>query len=259
MSMPSKREYQFGWLPDLPDHRDLLYASVRKISRKLPVSVDLRKQCPEVYDQGSLGSCTANALGAAFQFGQIKQAIANFIPSRLFIYYNERVQIQTELSDSGAFIRDGIKSLNKDGVCPESDWPYKIEKFTQKPPIQLYQKALKNQVLQYMRLENWKMNQLQTCLAEGYPFVFGFSVYESFWAMGKNAVIPMPKLGERRIGGHAVMAVGYDQAKKRCLIRNSWGSTWGKQGYAWMPFDYISNTHFADDFWTIRLVEDGSQ
>jgi C1A family cysteine protease len=257
MSMPSEREYQFGWLPDLPDHRDLLYASVRKIFRKLPVSVDLRKQCPEVYDQGSLGSCTANALGAAFQFGQIKQAIANFIPSRLFIYYNERVQIHTESSDSGAFIRDGIKSLNKDGVCPESDWPYLIEKFTQKPPIRLYQKALKNQVLQYMRLENWKMNQLQTCLAEGYPFVFGFSVYESFWSMGKNAVIPMPKEGERLIGGHAVMAVGYDQAKKRCLIRNSWGTAWGKNGYAWMPFDYISHPNHADDFWTIRFVEDG--
>ena len=259
MSMPSKRGYQFGWLPDLPDHRDLLYASVRKISRKLPVSVDLRKQCPEVYDQGSLGSCTANALGAAFQFGQIKQAIASFIPSRLFIYYNERVQIHTEDSDSGAFIRDGIKSLNKDGVCPESDWPYLIEKFTQKPPIRLYQKALKNQVLQYMRLENWKMNQLQTCLAEGYPFVFGFSVYESFWSMGKNAVIPMPKEGERLIGGHAVMAVGYDQAKKRCLIRNSWGLSWGNKGHAWMPYDYISQPSFADDFWTIRLVENGTQ
>ncbi len=135
MSMKSNREFQFGWLPDLPDHRDLYYASVRKKSRKLPVSVDLRKQCPEIYDQGNLGSCTANALGAAFQFGQIKQQIASFIPSRLFIYYNERVQIHTELSDSGAFIRDGIKSLNRDGVCPESDWPYLITKFTQKPLI----------------------------------------------------------------------------------------------------------------------------
>lgn len=258
MSMPSKRGFQFGWLPDLPDHRDVLYASVKKIKRKLPTSVDLRKQCPVIYDQGSLGSCTANALGAAFQFGQIKQSIDNFIPSRLFIYYNERVQIHTEQSDSGAFIRDGIKSLNRDGVCPELDWPYLIPKFAHKPPISLYKKALKHQVIQYLRLENWQINQLQTCLAEGYPFVFGFSVFESFWTMGKNAVIPMPKNGESRIGGHAVMAVGYDQPKKRFLIRNSWGEAWGKKGYAWMPFDYLCNTNYADDFWTIRLVEDGS-
>ena len=257
MSTTSNREFRFGWLPDLPDHRDIFYASVRKISRKLPMNVDLRKQCPEVYDQGSLGSCTANALGAAFQFGQMKQRIENFIPSRLFIYYNERLQIHTALSDSGAFIRDGIKSLNKDGVCPESDWPYLIAKFTQKPPASLYKKALRNQVLQYLRLENQKINQLQNCLAEGFPFVFGFSVYESFWSMGKNAVIPMPKLGEGRIGGHAVMAVGYDQAKRQFLIRNSWGASWGKKGYAWMPFDYICQPDLADDFWTIRLVEDG--
>ena len=258
MSMSTKRNFQFGWLPDLPDHRDLYYATVRKIQRKLPTSIDLRMQCPVIYDQGTLGSCTANALGAAFQFGQIKQQITNFIPSRLFIYYNERVQIHTEQSDSGAFIRDGIKSLNRDGVCPENDWPYAVKKFTQKPPAALYQKALRNQVIQYMRLENWKISQLQSCLAEGFPFVFGFSVFESFWSMGKNAVIPMPQNGESRIGGHAVMAVGYSQAKKQFLIRNSWGSSWGKNGYAWMPFDYVCNPDNADDFWTIRLVEDGN-
>jgi C1A family cysteine protease len=256
MSKQLKRGYQFGWLPDLPDHRDLWYASVRKIKRKLPNYIDLRKQCPIIYDQGSLGSCTANALGAAFQFGQIKQQLKDFIPSRLFIYYNERIQIQTALSDSGAFIRDGIKSLNKDGVCPETDWPYDIGKFTQKPPAALYKKALKNQVLQYLRLQNTQIGQLHSCLLEGYPFVFGFSVYESFWSMKTNAVITMPKKGESRIGGHAVMAVGYDLDKKLFLIRNSWGKSWGKMGYAWMPFNYLNNPDLADDFWTIRLVED---
>jgi C1A family cysteine protease len=255
MSKPSKRDYQFGWLPDLPDQRDLWYASVRKINRKFPNRIDLRKQCPIIYDQGSLGSCTANALGAAFQFGQIKQQLKDFIPSRLFIYYNERVQIQTTLSDSGAFIRDGIKSLNKEGVCPETDWPYNIAKFTQKPPNLLYKKALKNQVLQYMRLQNKQIEQLQNCLLEGFPFVFGFSVYESFWSMGAKAIIPLPKKGESRIGGHAVMAVGYDLSKKLFLIRNSWGENWGKKGYAWMPFNYLINPDLADDFWTIRLVE----
>jgi C1A family cysteine protease len=257
--MSTKRDYKFGWLPDLPDHRDLFYSSLKSIKRKVPTRIDLSKQCPQVYDQGSLGSCTANALGAAFQFGQIKQSIRNFVPSRLFIYYNERVQINTVQSDSGAFIRDGIKSLNREGVCPETDWPYLINKFAHQPPASLYKKALKNQVLQYLRLENWQINQLQTCLAEGYPFVFGFSVFESFWSMGTNAVIPLPKKTDRLLGGHAVMAVGYDQVKKRCLIRNSWGEDWGKKGHAWMPYDYICNPMYADDFWTIRLVEDGTE
>jgi len=110
------------------------------IMRKLPPKIDVRKNCPPVYDQGSLGSCTANALAAAFQFEQKKQSIPNFIPSRLFIYYNERVLIHTEQSDSGAFIRDGIKTMNTDGVCNEKDWPYIIPQFTVKPPSPLYKK-----------------------------------------------------------------------------------------------------------------------
>jgi C1A family cysteine protease len=252
------KRVSFGWLPDLPDYRDLLYAAPRKLPLKLPPSIDLRKSCPPVYDQGSLGSCTANALAAAFQFEQRKQGILEFIPSRLFIYYNERVALNTVLSDSGAFIRDGIKTLNTDGVCMESDWPYIIPKFTKKPPDDLYQEALKNQVLQYLRLNNERLLLLKSCLAEGYPFVFGFTVFESFWGIGKNGIIPIPKEEERRIGGHAVMAVGYNEANQHIIIRNSWGTSWGKKGYGFMPYNYITDKDRADDFWTIRLVEAGS-
>ncbi len=251
------KRHSFGWLPDIPDHRDLLYAAPRKIQEALPPSIDLRKNCPPVYDQGELGSCTANALAAAFQYGQRKQSVLDFMPSRLFIYYNERVMINTVLSDSGAFIRDGIKTLNREGVCMETDWPYVIAKFTKKPPKELYQEALKNQVLQYLRLNNERLNLLKSCLFEGYPFVFGFAVFESFWKVGNNGKIPLPKDGESSIGGHAVMAVGYNDIKKCFIIRNSWGNEWGKDGYGFMPYSYIGDRDRADDFWTIRLVEAG--
>lgn len=252
-----KHDYYLGWLPDFPDHRDLLYTAPMGVMRKLPSKIDLRKKCPAVYDQGALGSCTANALGGAFQYEQKKQAIPNFVPSRLFIYYNERVLINTVLSDSGAFIRDGIKTMNREGVCNEKDWPYIIPQFTTKPPAALYQKATTNQVLSYMRLNNANLNQLQSCLFEGFPFVFGFTVFESFRAIGKNGNMTMPKPNESRIGGHAVMAVGYDDTKKVFIVRNSWSNAWGDQGYFYMPYAYITDINRADDFWTIRLVEKG--
>jgi C1A family cysteine protease len=249
--------YAYGWLPDLPDHRDLLYSAPLTVMRKLPNKSDLRAACPAVYDQGSLGSCTANALGAAFQFGQMKQSIPDFLPSRLFIYYNERVLINTVLSDSGAFIRDGIKTMNVQGVCNEKNWPYIIPQFTIKPPAALYKKASTNQVLSYMRLNNANLLQLQSCLAEGFPFVFGFTVYESFQRIGKNGIMPMPNSKEQRLGGHAVMAVGYDDSKKLFIVRNSWTKNWGDHGYFYMPYTYITDINRADDFWTIRLVEKG--
>lgn len=252
-----KQNYFLGWLPDLPDHRDLLYSATMLVMRKLPTKIDLRTKCPVVYDQGALGSCTANALGGAFQFGQKKQVIPNFVPSRLFIYYNERVLINTILSDSGAFIRDGIKTMNSEGVCNEKDWPYIIPQFTTKPPTALYKKAETNQVISYMRLNNANLNQLQSCLAEGFPFVFGFTVFESFQSIGKNGIMTMPKPNEKRLGGHAVMAVGYDDAMKAFVIRNSWSKAWGDQGYFYMPYAYITDMNRADDFWTIRLVEKG--
>ncbi len=247
----------FGWLPDLPDHRDLLYTAPMMVMRTLPKNVDLRSNCPEVYTQGILGSCTANALAAAFQFEQKKQLIPNFIPSRLFIYYNERVLLNTINSDSGAFLRDGIKTINAQGVCPENDWPYLVDQFSVKPPEVLYEKAATNQVLSYMRLNNTNINLLQSCLAQGFPFVFGFSVYESFKSIDKNGIMPMPTFSEQRLGGHAVMAVGYNDEKQYFIVRNSWGINWGDNGYFYMPYTYITDRNRSIDFWTIRLVESG--
>lgn len=253
-------DFKMGWLPDLPDARDLLYSAPLKVSLDMPSKVDLRKNCPPVYTQGNLGSCTANALGAAFQFGQTVQHKTTFMPSRLFLYYNERVLLNTALSDSGAFIRDGIKCLNKQGICPETEWPYDDNNqpgaiFTQKPPKNCYTDAKPNLILSYQRLLN-NLNIVKGCLAEGFPFVFGFTVYESFLASGvrRTGIMPMPAPTEKVKGGHAVLAVGYDEDKQAILVRNSWGDSWGIEGHFWMPYAYISNLNLCDDFWTIRLV-----
>ena len=253
----SHKVSRYGWLPDLPDHRDLTYAAPQPLLEKLPASADLRKLCPDVYDQGQLGSCTANSIGAAFEYELMKQkAKSIFMPSRLFIYYNERVIEHTVSSDSGAMIRDGIKSINKQGVCPEKMWPYNVDMFTKKPSAECYSDASKHQVTSYHRVSR-KLEQMQSCLAEGYPFVFGFTVYESFEseAVAKSGILNMPKHSEKSVGGHAVLAVGYDNKNKRFTIRNSWGNKWGMQGYFTIPYEYLLNENLADDFWTVRLIE----
>jgi C1A family cysteine protease len=247
---------KYGWTPDLPDHRDMVYSVPRRVA-VLPKKVDLSSQCPEVYDQLSLGSCTANAIGAAHQFDQMKQKKAGvFTPSRLFIYRCEREMMGTIDQDSGAMIRDGFKAIADQGVCSEKDWPYVISKFRVRPPQPCFQKALENQALTYYAVKQ-DLNQLKGCLAEGFPFVFGFSVYDSFESseVAKTGIVRMPKRNESQLGGHAVMAVGYDDKKKMFLVRNSWGRKWGIAGYCMMPYAYLMDSGLARDMWTVRLVE----
>jgi C1A family cysteine protease len=247
---------RYGWIPDLPDARDRLYAAPMEVMAALPHKADLRPHCPPVYDQGQLGSCTANAIGAAIQFDRMKQHLTpNFVPSRLFIYYNERAIERTISTDSGAQIRDGIKSVARQGACPEPDWPYDIAKFAQRPPRLDYTEALRDRAVSYTRLVQ-HANLLKGCLASGYPFVYGFTVYESFESpeVARTGVVPMPSPGEQVLGGHAVLAVGYDDAAQRFIVRNSWGDQWGMAGYFTMPYAYVTDSNLADDLWTIRLV-----
>jgi C1A family cysteine protease len=247
----------YGWIHDLPDQRDHLYAApIAALVESLSPRVDLRQQCPAVYDQGQLGSCTANAIGAAVQFDRMKQNLKpNFKPSRLFIYYNERVIEGTVNSDSGAQIRDGIKVVAKKGDCPEREWPYDIAKFTDRPSARCYKDARKYRVNQYQRLLQ-DANQMKGCLASGYPFVYGFTVYQSFESpqVAQTGIVPMPAPGEQVVGGHAVLAVGYDDSQQRFIVRNSWGSTWGMQGYFTVPYAYLTDANLSSDFWTVRLI-----
>ncbi len=245
----------YGWVPDLPDQRDLLYGAVRPVPVALPPAVDLRPMCSAVENQGALGSCTGNALAGALEFLERKDKVPFVNVSRLFIYYNERVIEHSTKSDSGAMLRDGIKTLAKQGVCSEKKWPYIVSKFTIKPSTTCYKEALQHQITSYRRIVT--LDEMRACLAEGYPFVFGFAVYESFESqqVAKTGVVPMPKPSERQLGGHAVLAVGYNDAQERVLVRNSWGTDWGMKGYFTMPYAYVADRNLSDDFWTIRRGE----
>jgi C1A family cysteine protease len=252
--MALERRSRYGWVPDLPDRRDHMYA-LRNVGQQLPAKVDLHMHCPPVYDQGDLGSCTSNALAGALDFERKRQEMSFMNPSRLFIYYNERVIEDSVAQDSGAQLRDGMKSVASQGACSEKLWPYVIDEFAVKPPAACYTDGAQHTALQYSRVPQ-DVTHLKTCLASGYPFVFGFTVYESFEsdAVTKTGKVPMPSQDEGVLGGHAVLAVGYSDASQRFLLRNSWGADWGINGYFTMPYAYLTDTNLADDFWTIRLV-----
>ncbi|HEY3823117.1 MAG TPA: C1 family peptidase [Bryobacteraceae bacterium] len=254
--MPINRKY--GWAPDLPDHRDHLYSAPQPVLAKLPPKKDLRSGCPPIYDQGQIGSCTANAISAAVQFEQKKQALHVFMPSRLFVYYNERSIEKTINSDAGAQIRDGVKSLANLGVCPETEWPYDANKFADKPTPACYTAAKKCEAVGYQRLDSTNLNQLKGCIATGFPFVFGFTVYDAFESqeVAKTGILNLPGPKEKVQGGHAVLAVGYDDSTQRFTVRNSWGKDWGIKGYFTIPYSYLTSTNLADDFWTIRILKE---
>jgi len=259
-----------GWLPDIPDFRDVPFSAVFRVPAKLPSRVDLRGAFSPVEQQGELGSCTAQALAGCLEFLQlrslqsssdkienrqskIKNSFADL--SRLFIYYNKRKAMGTVREDSGAMLRTGIKVLKKLGVCREKLWPYAVAKFTHKPPPGCYAEAARHQVTAYQRLRT--LREMKACLAMGLPFVFGFAVYEHAMSdeVRRSGAVRLPGPGERMIGGHAVAASGYDDAKKILYFRNSWGAEWGRSGYGSLPYAYPESRELSDDFWCIQATE----
>jgi len=245
-----------GWIKDKPDARDFKYAATNPTVTTLPPKVDLRNQCPPVYNQAQYSSCTGNAIAGAFEFELIKQGITDFTPARLFIYYNERDAEGDVSVDHGAQIRTGIKTVNNLGVCSEALWPYDSSDLLTKPSDDCYTDALNNTVTQYLALDN-DLGQLKTCLSSGSPFVFGIILHPSFESgvVAQTGYIPMPSPGEGSIGGHAVLAVGYDDTQQYFIVRNSWGPDWGDGGYFYLPYDYVSNGALATDFWVIQVVK----
>lgn len=249
---------KYGWIPDIPDQRDHLFLGDVMPVQILPSKVDLSPLCPPVYDQQSLGSCTANAIAGAIEFDLKKQGLPDYTPSRLFIYYNERVIENSVNWDSGAMIRDGIKSVNQVGACHEDICPYIISNFTQKPSPAAYADALQHKTLSYKRIYNAKSPSLmKLCLANGIPFVMGFTVYESFetQSVANTGMVPMPGPNEKILGGHAVLCTSYDDSTRLFKCRNSWGQNWGDHGYFYMNYDYLTNENLATDFWAIQVVQ----
>ena len=253
-TLPKQRHIErYGWIPDLPDARDLLFAPPPEHAQGLPPSIDLRSKMPPVYNQGQLGSCTANAIAGAVEFAEMGEGEGEATPSRLFIYYGERQIEGTVGQDSGAQIRDGIKVVATTGVPAETDWPYDITKFAEQPPQQAYQDAAKSKAIQYLSVAP---NYLKGALAVNFPVVIGFTVYSGFESpeVAQTGVLNLPQRGEQVVGGHAVLVVGYDDASQRFTVRNSWGEGWGQAGYFTMPYAYLLNPSLSSDFWTIRQV-----
>lgn len=251
--MPTtKSNRKYAWIRDQPDPRDYLYQAPRHLFG-LPRSVDLRPGCSAVEDQGQLGSCTGNATVGALEFLERKAGKAPFVDlSRLMAYYNGRAIEGTVRQDSGCQIRDVVKGLSKVGTCAESLWPYAVKTFAHKPTAAQLADAKNHKALTYHRIAGF--NDMKACLAEGYPFTLGFEVFESFESddVARTGIMPMPKMNERHLGGHAVLVVGYEDDTQQLIVRNSWGSAWGIKGYFKMPYAYAQNASLTSDFITIR-------
>ncbi|MBV9963025.1 MAG: C1 family peptidase [Parafilimonas sp.] len=248
-------KHKFNWRPSRGDFRDHKFIPALKV-QSLPVKVDMRHVYKHIFDQGDLGSCTANAAAAAVGFERSKQNLDSYRASRLFIYYNERVIENTVNYDSGAQIRDSINVLYKQGACREHMWEYDISQYKAKPDQRCYTTAAEFKIKEYLKIDNSSIDNLKNCLADGFAFIFGFTVFESFESndVAETGMVPMPQPNEKVLGGHAVMCIGYDDEKQVFICRNSWGNTWGDKGNFYMPYDYLTNPDLASDFWTIRLL-----
>ena len=242
---------KYHWVRDVPDARD--HAFVPKLTIT-PTSVDLRANCSAIEDQGNLGSCTGNAIAGIIEYLS-RRARRTTDVSRLFIYYQERVYEGTVNYDYGAYIRDGIKAVNKIGVPLESLWPYNINKFAFRPTQAAYINAATRKAVGYQRCANF--SAVKAAIAQGYPVVVGFDVYESFETLhvATTGMMPYPnKTTEQLLGGHAVALVGYNDATQCFIARNSWGTGWGDRGYFYMPYQVIQDTTMSSDFWIITSV-----
>lgn len=249
---------KYGWIKQKLDKRDFKFCHTIK-ETDLPALVDLRPRQSPVTDQGSVGCCVAQGTCNAFEAEALKQNESSIIPlSRLFLYYVTRVSIEggDPTSDSGAEVRDGLKAINAFGTCINSLWNDSIVLFSGQPTQQAYDNALTHESIQYSAV-NQDLISLKACLFGGYPIVFGATLYPEFEsdAVAATGIVPMPDLRNDPIGGHCQLITGYDDSKQLFIIKNSWGTFFGDNGYDYMPYTYITDPNLCSDFWQIQTVK----
>jgi C1A family cysteine protease len=268
-----------GWLRELPDFRDFTSETPKikemlakiKFPKAALASVDLTAWCSPIENQGQLGSCTANAGVGLFEYFEKKASSSHIDASRLFLYKTTR-NLLGLTGDTGAYLRTTAASMLLFGVPPEKYYPYVIEKFDDEPTAFLYSFADNYRALEYYRYDPpgtpkaQLLSAIKKNLGVGLPSMFGFTVYNSISQAAGTGEIPFPANGEKVLGGHAICAVGYDDAKvitnasnKKSttgafLIRNSWGTSWGSKGYGWLPYDYVM-AGLASDWWSMLKAD----
>ncbi|MDM7940148.1 MAG: C1 family peptidase [Methanothrix sp.] len=260
--------HSYGWRRDAYDWRDESFALHYPRFRVLPKKTDLRgSQFPAVGNQTTLGSCTGWGIanGMLEQLNLKYDSLPDVDLSPLFLYQQELILEKAFGRDQGARIRDGFKVAAKIGCATEADWPYDISKFNTMPPQPVVDSAAKFKIRSYHRLSN--LNDMKNCLAEGFGFVYGFIVRDSFERISSNGVMSMPKFWERILGGHCVFGCGYEDDESFISGRfyrgrlwpgggyitflNSWSTAWGDQGFGYMPYAYMKFPSVSDS-WTAR-------
>jgi C1A family cysteine protease len=247
---------KYGWRgPGPGDHRDVEYSFRKVLAPQAPADIPPVKYliCGPVVDQADLGSCasfaaTSNMVSTA---EEVSGRPLNL--SQLWLYYRYRELYGHVEYDDGAFLRDIIRTLATEGVCLEDDWPYVLKNWNKKPPPETYEAAKTNRIKSYHAL--YTREDMIQCIASGYGFFGGISVYESFESLAteKTGIVQIPDIKEKWLGGHAVYFPNYDLHQNMIGFQNSWGREWGDDGFGWIPIEYLTNPRLAGDFWTIRF------
>jgi C1A family cysteine protease len=246
------KRLKHGWIPALPDARH--YAFIPKTT-VTPPTMDLRSQLPDVWDQGSIGSCVAHGVSICHVAAQRKHGGPQIMPARLALYFQARAVQGWQNQDSGCQIVDAMKVTAKLGVADEKLYPYQTTKFKLKPPVSVYTNGLLHQTLEYQKIDNANPENIRAAVAEGFPVVFGSTLYSNYDQLNASNLMPDPDLKGSIVGGHCMAIVGYDKSKKQFLVRNSWSKAWGDKGHHWMSEAYICNLSLTDDVWVLRKSE----
>lgn len=245
----------------LPTKRKLCQAfrdHVLYSANQLPHKVDFRNDMTPVEDQSKIGSCAANCLAGAYEYLTKKSDGRNTDVSRLFIYYNARAKDNRgrSLTDSGCSMTSAIEALEEFGTCLESIWPYEVSKVNSRPSDRAFDEAKNHTITEALQIDI-DLNEMKSCLAQGFPFAFGLRLFRSFDKASRTGVVPVPNSSDRvrsSHGSHALLAVGYSDHSRSFIVRNSWGEDWGDSGYCYIPYEYMTNPELCFDAWAVRKL-----